>query len=151
MKDTVSFVFVGVSLFYYICKYKIAYFDRQVSLIEATEAFLLLYAVLLFSTVALYSTASKTALASLTVVLMGLLFDSIANKYPGKGLIASSTTVIYLLVESSQESQPIVITVCSLYTCIYVALMFLQYRRNRSYRLLRPDSQSSNIKLGDFI
>lgn len=123
MKDTAAFVLLALSLFYYITKYRIAYFDRTVSVVIAAEAFLLLVAIGLFSFVALFSSVSKAVLSSLVVVVFGLFFDAVREKYPGRGLVACTATVIFLIVDASKAKDTAIIVIGSIYVAAYVSLV----------------------------
>lgn len=131
MKDTAAFVVLAVSLFYYIAKYRIAYFTKQAPRLAIAEAILLLLAIGLFSFAALYLPDQSLALSSLVVVVFGLFFDAVRERYPGRGLIASVSTVSFLLVDSVKQSNTPVIVICSVYVLCYILLV--------SYKLLKSE------------
>lgn len=131
MKDTAAFVVLAVSLFYYIAKYRIAYFTKQAHRLAIAEAILLLAAIGLFSFAALYLPDQSLALSSLVVVVFGLFFDAVRERYPGRGLIASVATVNFLLVDSVKQNNTPVIVVCSVYILFYLLLV--------SYKVFRSD------------
>ena len=143
MKDTAAFVLLALSLFYYITKYRIAYFDRSVSSLIVGEAFLLLAAIAIFSFVALFSSISKSALSSLVVVVFGLFFDAVRERYPGRGLVASVVTVVFLLVDSSKENDTTITVLSSVYIALYIALVIQKGRQSMKTPVYAPVSDNS--------
>lgn len=133
MKDTASFVFLAISLYYYIVKYRVAYFDRRVSALIVGESILLLIAISIFSFVALYSPVSKVSLSSLVIVVFGLFFDSIRERYPGRGLVASTTTIVFLLADGINDSNTPITVITSIYIALYVGLLVLKARDKTDY------------------
>ena len=106
MKDTVAFIFFSVSLFYYICKYRLLYFEGALNRTVKAEGFLLALALVTFAIATLFYQEEATALPSLVVVVVGLLFDALENEYPGRGLVASTAAVSYLFVDGIKEHHP---------------------------------------------
>lgn len=128
MKDTTAFVLVTLSLFYYVSKYKLLSIGLSTTREIVGEAVLLLLALVLFSFLAVYS-ESTTALSSLIVVVVGLVFDAVASKYPGRGLAASTVTVLFLLLDAAKGKNAVVSSICGVYIFGYCILLLFKYRK----------------------